>query len=95
MSSPPLFGHPPARSSPTFLNAHVLFRVTAAMQTIGHRDGYQRVYADRVSAEAAFHRFESEGIYPDYGKAPWVVFLGRRVGVATKMYVPIVHDNGS
>lgn len=57
------------------------------MQTIGQRDGYQRVYPDRASAEAVFNRFENEGIYPDYGKAPWVVFLGRKVGVITKMYV--------
>jgi len=57
------------------------------MQDIGQRDGYQRVYPDRVSAEAAFTRFENEGIYPDYGKAPWVVFLGRKVGPVTKMYV--------
>ena len=57
------------------------------MQTVGQGDGYQHVYPDRASAEAAFNRFKNEGVYPDYGKAPWVVFLGRRVGVLTKMYV--------
>ena len=58
------------------------------MQAVGQRDGYhQREFPDRVSAEAAFTRFENEGIYPDYGKAPWVVFLGRKVGPVTNMYV--------
>jgi len=70
-----------------FSIAHMFLRIAAAMQTIGQRDGYQHVYPNQASAEAAFARFENEGIYPDYGKAPWVVFLGRQAGVVTKMYV--------
>ena len=87
MSFPPLFGYSATRSHSTPPIAHPLLRITATTQTIGQEDGYQRVYPDRASAEAAFNRFENEGIYPDYGKAPWVVFLGRNVGVLTKMYV--------
>ena len=73
--------------SRTFFNAHVFLRVMASIQTVGQKDGFQRAYPDRASAEAAFELFENEQIYPDYGKAPWVVFLGRKTGVVTKMYV--------
>ena len=57
------------------------------VQTVGQKDGFQRCYPDRASAEAAFSLFENEKVYPDYGKAPWVVYLGHRIGVITKMYV--------
>ena len=70
-----------------FFGTHVLLRVLAVLETVGTKDGFQRAYPDRGSAEAAFELFKSEQVYPDYGKAPWVVFLGRRTGVVTKMYV--------
>jgi len=71
------------------LDAHAFLRVMAAMQTVGQKDGFQRAYPDQASAEAAFNLFKNERIYPDYGKAPWVVFLGGKVGVITKMYVSL------
>ena len=66
---------------------YILTRLSelASIQTIGQRDGFQRCYPDRASAEAAYDLFQSDGTYPDYGKAPWVVFLGRRVGVMQKV----------
>lgn len=57
----------------------------ASIQTIGQKDGFQRFYPDHASAKDAFDLFRDEGIYPDYGRAPWVVFLGCRIGVITKM----------
>ena len=67
--------------------SHGLPSLSAAMQTVGQKDGFQRCYPDRASAEAAYDLFEEQGIYPDYGKSPWVVFHGRKTGVVSKMSV--------
>ena len=57
----------------------------AAFQTQGFSDGFQKAFPDRDSAEAAWSAFARDGTYPDYGRAPWVVFLGRRPGVYSRM----------
>lgn len=51
------------------------------MSTIGFSDGFQRAYAKRAPAEAAWRAYRADGSFPDYGKSPWVVFHGRRPGV--------------
>ena len=70
--------------------AHASPSGLAMVQTVGQKDGFQRCYPDRASAETAFRLFEDEKVYPDYGKAPWVVYLGRRIGVITKMCAFVV-----
>ena len=47
-----------------------------ALQTQGFSDGFQHVYPDHELAEAAWNACTRDGIYPDYSKSPWVVFLG-------------------
>ena len=46
------------------------------MQTQGYSDAFQRVFPDRNAARATWKAYVRDKIYPDYGKAPWVVFLG-------------------
>lgn len=55
--------------------------MAVALQTQGFTDAFQRIYPDRVSAEAAWVDYYQDGIYPDYGRSPWVIFLGRKCGV--------------
>lgn len=57
----------------------------AAFQTQGFSDAFQRLFPDRDSAEIAWSRFVRDGTYPDYGRGPWIVFLGRKPGVFSKM----------
>ena len=57
----------------------------AALQTQGFSDGFQRVYPDHELAEAAWNAYTRDGIYPDYGKSPWVVFLGRKPGLIERV----------
>ena len=57
----------------------------ASIQTVGQRDGFQQCYPGCAPAEDAFDLFQNGGVYPDYGKAPWVVFHGCRIRVMTKM----------
>jgi len=55
------------------------------MQTQGHKEGFQRFFPTRDSAMAAWSAYNRDKTYPDYGKGPWVVFLGRKPGVFTKV----------
>jgi hypothetical protein len=55
------------------------------MQTQGFSDPFQRVYPNFESAESAWNAYIRDKIYPDYGKSPWVVFLGNKPGVFTKV----------
>ena len=55
------------------------------MQTQGFSDGFQRVYPDHELAEAAWNAYTRNGIYPDYGKSPWVVFLGQKPGLIERV----------
>jgi len=55
------------------------------MQTQGHSDAFQRVFPDFDTAKAAWLAYVEDQVYPDYGKGPWVVFLGRRPGVFTRV----------
>ena len=57
------------------------------MQTQGFSDGFQRTFPDRDSAEAAWSAYVRYKAYPDYGIGPWVVFIGRKPGVAIKVWV--------
>ena len=59
--------------------------VPAAIATGGFSDAFQRMYPDRDSAEAAWIAFMRDSTYPDYGKSPWVVYHGRRLGVIEKV----------
>jgi hypothetical protein len=55
------------------------------MQTVGFSDGFQKAYPDCKSTEDAWLAFDRDGSYPTYGKAPWVVFLGRKLGVLSRI----------
>ncbi|KAF9782643.1 hypothetical protein BJ322DRAFT_1110520 [Thelephora terrestris] len=55
------------------------------MQTQGFSDPFQRIYPNFESAESAWNAYIRDKIYPDYGKSPWVVFLGNKPGVFTKV----------
>lgn len=55
------------------------------MQTQCYSDNFQRVYPNYESAEVAWIAFRRAGIFPDYGKAPWVVYIGNKPGVAVKV----------
>ena len=57
----------------------------AAVQTQCFSDGFQRAYANRDAAEAAWQAFMRNGTFPDYGRSPWVVYFGRRPGVFTRV----------
>ena len=57
----------------------------AAFQTQGFSDGFQKAFPDHGSAEDAWSAFIRDGTYPDYGRAPWVVFIGRNPGVFSRM----------
>lgn len=59
--------------------------MAAATQTQGYSDAFQRVFPDRDSAITAWMAYTEEGIYPDYGKGPWVVYLGRKPGIFIKV----------
>ena len=61
------------------------FSEFAAMQTQGFSDGFQRVFPDCDSAEEAWSAFIQDGTYPDYSRGPWVVYLGNRLGVISKI----------
>ena len=67
------------------LRAHSHLSVLAAMQTQGYSDNFQRVYPSRESAEAAWRAFQQTGTFPDYGKGPWVVYIGNKPGLAIKV----------
>ena len=60
-------------------------RLMAIMQTQGFSDAFQRTYPDRPSAVAAWNTYSRDGTYPEYGKSPWVVFIGRRPSVFEKV----------
>ena len=67
-------------------HAHTfLFRVFASIQTQGFSDNFQRTYPDRESANAAWSAYMRDGSFPDYGRPPWVIFIGRWVGVTTRV----------
>ena len=66
-------------------HSHGRFRISAALTTQGFSDAFQRSFPDRGSATAAWNTFAQDRTYPDYGKGPWVVFLGRKPGVFTKV----------
>ena len=55
------------------------------MQTQGYSEGFQKTFLTRNSAETAWIAYTQDRTYPDYGKGPWVVFLGRKPGVFTKV----------
>lgn len=55
------------------------------MQTQGFSNPFQRVYPDFESAEDAWNDFTRAKIYPGYGKAPWVVYLGQTTGIFTNV----------
>ena len=55
------------------------------MQTQGYSDNFQRAYPSRESAEVAWRAFRQNGIFPDYGKGLWVVYIRNKPGVAIKM----------
>ena len=66
--------------------AHVgFFRVLASFQTQGFSDNFQRTYSDRETADAAWCAYMRDGTLPDYGRPPWVVYIGRRVGVMERV----------
>lgn len=57
------------------------FSLSAAIQSQGFSGAFQRVYPDHESATEAWEAYQRDGTFPGYGKAPWVVFNGRKVGV--------------
>ncbi|KAF9777749.1 hypothetical protein BJ322DRAFT_1114794 [Thelephora terrestris] len=59
--------------------------LSAAMQIQGYRNAFQRAFSDLDAATQAWNTYVRDKIHPDYGKAPWVVFLGRRPGVFTRV----------
>ena len=61
------------------------FRLIAITQTQGFSNAFQRTYPDYASALAAWNAFTRDGIYPDYGRGPWVVFLGRKPGLIERV----------
>jgi hypothetical protein len=63
------------------------FSLSAAKQANRFPDPFQRAYPDTPSAMAAWEAYEQDGTFPSYGKAPWVVFLGRKIGVFEKVSV--------
>ena len=56
------------------------FSESAAMQTQGFSDAFQRCFPTRDAAELAWSAFNRDGTYPDYGRSPWVVYLGHTGG---------------
>ena len=48
-------------------------------------DGFQRAFPNYDAAVAAWGAFMRDGTFPDYGRSPWVVYLGRRPGVFTRV----------
>jgi hypothetical protein len=55
------------------------------MQTQGYSEGFQKTFPTRDSAAAAWSAYVLDKTYPTYGKGPWVVYLGRKPGVFTKV----------
>ena len=55
------------------------------MQTQGFSDGFQRAFPDLDAAQAAWTAYTENEAYPDYGRGPWVVYIGRKPGVCTKV----------
>ena len=63
----------------------IIFRVLTSFQTQGFRDNYQKTFPDRESADAAWCAYMRDGSFPEYGCFPWVIFIGRWVGVTTRV----------
>ena len=61
------------------------FSESISIQTQGFSDAFHQVFPDCDSAKAAWSTFTRDGIYPDYGRGPWVVYLGHKPGVCSKM----------
>ena len=61
---------------------------SAAVQAQGFSDGFWRSYSNQASAQTAWTAYTRDGIFPDYGRGPWIVVLGRKPGVFEKVYVP-------
>jgi hypothetical protein len=61
--------------------SHNYFSFTASLQTQGFNGSFQRIFPNRTSAEEAWQAYKRDGTFPVYGKAPWVVFLGKSQGV--------------
>ena len=61
---------------------------SASVQAHGF-DGtsFHRVYPDLASATEAWEAYNRDGTFPGYGKAPWVVFLGKNQGVIFRVWV--------
>ena len=57
------------------------------MQTQNFSGAFQCTYPDRASATAAWEAYQQDGIFPGYSKGPWVVFLGRKLGVFERVWV--------
>ena len=51
------------------------------MQVQDFSGAFQRVYDDPASAKQAWETYTWHGMFPGYGKGPWAVFLGRKLGV--------------
>ena len=68
-----------------FAHSRNYSKLMVIMQTQGFSDAFQRTYPDRPSAVAAWNAYSRDGTYPEYGKSPWVVFIGRRPGVFEKV----------
>jgi hypothetical protein len=65
-------------------NIHAFTRFSSATtfaQVDGFSGAFVRSYTDQASAKGAWKTYSQHGIFPDYGKGPWVVFLGRKLGV--------------
>ena len=67
-------------------HVHVGFiRLLASFQTQGFSGNFQRIYPNRETADAAWLAYMRDGTFPDYGRSPWVIFIGRWVGVTERV----------
>ena len=73
--------HAPPSNSGLLARSRSYFRIAAALETQGFSGAFQRSFPDLDSARAAWDAFTRDGTYPNYGKGPWVVFLGRKPGI--------------
>jgi hypothetical protein len=63
----------------------VYLRQPAILQVQCFPDAFQRAFPNHEVAEAAWVAFMRDGTFPDYGRSPWVVYFGRRLGVFTRV----------
>ena len=55
----------------------------ATSQTNGFPHAFMLAFDDLSAANAAYQQFQGDGVIPNHGRGPWVVFLGRSPGVFT------------